>query len=141
MSSVIILTLAATGSLAVFRIMQKIAGININPVWGVFFIYLGALISLALYFLVKPVVPVFDPAFKKGALIALLSGIFIVIFDLMALTVYQKGGNISFFTPIVNGGSILIVALVAILFLRESLNLTQFLSILAITGGIFFLTK
>lgn len=141
MSQILFLTIIAAGSLAAFRVLQKLAGVSIHPILGTFFIYAGALAAIMIIFLFKPAALVFDASFKKGALIAAVSGIFITIFDVLALTIYQKGGNMSSFTPIVNGGSILIVALVGFLFLRESINLSQFLGVLAVIGGIILLTR
>lgn len=141
MSLIIISTLVAAFSLGIFRILEKVVGTSIHPMLGAIFIYAGALAFLILVFIIRPVEIVIDFAFKKGVLIAVLAGVFIAVFDILALSVFRKGGDISFFTPIVNGGSILIVALIAALFLRESISLTQIIAMLAIIGGIFFLTK
>jgi uncharacterized membrane protein len=139
--SILILTLIAALSLGLFRILEKLVGTSMHPLLAAIIIYVAALIFILLaFFYFRPEI-VIDGSLKKNVGIALLAGATIAMFDILALTIFSRGGNVSIFTPLVNGGSILIVALVGFLFLRESINLTQFLGILAIVSGIFLLTK
>jgi uncharacterized membrane protein len=139
--SILILTIIAALSLGLFRIFEKLIGTSMHPLFAAIIIYAAALVFiLSAFFYFKPKI-VIDGSVKKGVGIAFLAGATIAMFDILALTIFSRGSNVSIFTPLVNGGSILIVALVGFLFLRESINPTQFLGILAIVSGIFLLTK
>ncbi len=141
MSLFVILSLVAIFALGIFRILGKFIGLNLHPLLGAIFTYIAALISTVIaFFIVRPEVK-FDLSFKKGLIFAFFAGIFIAVFDVAAFLFFKKGGNVSVFTPLANGGSLLIAALVGFLFLRESLSLVQALGILAILIGIILLAK
>lgn len=141
MNLILILTLAATLFLGIFWILKKIIGLSVSPFLGILFIYLGGFIfTLVVYFITRPELQ-FNLSFKKGIFLALLAGILIAAFDLINLIVFKKGGNVTWFFPLVSGGSILIAATVGLLFLKESINFFQFIGIVAIIGGIILLAK
>lgn len=141
MDFIFVLTLVAALFLGIFRILEKPVGLLLHPLIGAIFIYITALTSTFLAFLIlRPEVRI-DAAFKKGIMIAFLAGLFIAAFDILLLLVIKRGGSISLLTPIVNAGSILFVALVGFLLFRESLNPVQIVGILIIIIGIFLVTK
>lgn len=141
LDSIIFLTIIVTVILGLWRVAEKFIGLNIHPVLAAIFVYLSGLITAIVSFLIIRPETRIDFPFKKGMVVAILAGIFIVICDILIFYIFKKGGNVSIITPIISGGSIVVAVIIGILFFKELLTPVQVFAILAIIIGIVLLLR
>lgn len=141
MFSLTILSVISAILLALFWILKKLMGTFISPVAALIFIYAAALLTALISLIFFHQDFKMDLTVKKGIFFAVSAGAIIALFDLITLWIFQKGGITSIFAPLITGGSLILIVLVGILFLRESLDALKILGIFAIIIGIMILAK
>lgn len=62
---------------------------------------------------------------KTSFFYLVLTGLVIVVFDVVAILVFRNGGEVSLFAPITAGGSVLVAVLAGIFFLGEKIAVWQ----------------
>ena len=121
----------AAGTLLIARaslyIDSNLAGTIVN--------ILAGLIPMTVFFLIG-VSQVSSPEKSRGILLAVLAGVAIAIFTISLTKVFSLGGNLSYVTPVVYGGAILITSMVGWAAFKESISLLQAAGIGMILAGI-----
>jgi len=73
---------------------------------------------------------------SRGTFFALLAGFAVACFDALMIILFYKGMEVSFFTPVAAGASVIFASLLGIIFFGEEFSLVKAVSILIISGGI-----
>lgn len=73
---------------------------------------------------------------RNGLVYAVLAGVSIAAFALAFHKIFQHGGNLSYISPIVFGGSIALASVLGIIFLKESLSIYHALGIVLVFVGL-----
>ena len=73
--------------------------------------------------------------------VGLLAGVFVGLLDLGFLMMFRRGAPVSFAVPLVRISSILISALVGVVFYAENLNATKILGIILACLAVYLLTR
>jgi transporter family protein len=81
------------------------------------------------------------PVTRAGLGYAALAGLAVAVAEILMFVVLARGAPSSLATPIIMGGSVVIAALVGMVFLRESLGVAQIAGIILVTGGIVLLSS
>jgi uncharacterized membrane protein len=130
---IVVATLAYAGALVAFG--RGPLHLNSN-VFGAILNFIGAMAPVGLYALVsqqrQPAAG--DP--KTGVTWALFGGACIALFTIALAYVFSTGKNVSFVTPLLYGGAVLLASLVGILVFKERANPLQLLGLLMIVAGI-----
>jgi uncharacterized membrane protein len=98
--------------------------------------FLATLAPLGLYALVSQQRHTPAGSTKTGLIWALIGGICIGLFTIAIAYVFSVGENVSFVTPLIYGGAVLIASLVGILFFKEKVSSLQLIGLLLIVAGI-----
>ncbi|MDZ7840973.1 MAG: hypothetical protein U5R46_09175 [Gammaproteobacteria bacterium] len=72
----------------------------------------------------------------KGILWSLVGGAGITTFTLAMARIFSVGGNLGFVTPLVYGGSLVLVTIVSALFFRERIGSLQLFGLVLVVVGI-----
>lgn len=133
-----ILVVAATMSYALFQFFSAKAGGKIDGSIVPIVVNLVAIIVplLIYYYLKNSESHSFIPNTKAGLLYASLAGVSIAGFALAFHKIFQAGGNLSYVSPLVFGGSIAISTILSAVFLKESLTLYHVAGIILVLSGI-----
>jgi bacterial/archaeal transporter family protein len=78
---------------------------------------------------------------KEGLAYAALAGVAVGLAEILTFVVFARGAPAALATPIIMGGSTLVVALVGVVALGERVGLTQVAGILLVAGGISLLSR
>lgn len=131
-----ILILIATVAYAFGTLMIARASLHIDSnLAGTIVNSLAALIPF-LVFLVMKVPSTAGTDKAKGVLLAVLGGLGIAVFTIALTKVFSLGGNVSYVTPMVYGGAILISSLVGWLVFKETLSGLQAVGLGLVVIGI-----
>lgn len=82
----------------------------------------------------------FLPTQRSGLVYAILAGVSIAAFALAFHKIFQHGGNLSYISPLVFGGSIALASVLSIIFLKESLSLYHVIGTILVLTGIVFIS-
>lgn len=123
-----------------YNVFIKLASGHINQIVGAVILQvvaalLGGLILLILKTTHQPL-----EISPKGIQMAILAGVFVGLAEIASFYVFSKGVSASVGIPIIIGGSILVGAILGLVFLKESLNLTQVFAIGLIVAGVLLLS-
>ena len=77
---------------------------------------------------------------SKGILYSCLAGVFVGLAEIFSFVVFSKGVAASVATPFIVGGSIVVTALLGIIFLKEDIKLIQIGGMLLIIVGVVLLS-
>jgi transporter family protein len=77
---------------------------------------------------------------SKGILYSCLAGVFVGLAEIFSFVVFSKGAAASVATPFIVGGSIVVTALLGIIFLKEEIKLIQIGGMLLIIVGVVLLS-
>jgi len=116
---------------ALYNVFIKLAALKVNPIVGTFALQLAAaLLGLLAYSILK-----FGGKeimiTSTGLTYAIVAGIFVGVAEILFFMMFTKGVDLSIGLSLVTAGSVLIAAIIGILFLGESI------STIKIAGAIF----
>ena len=136
--SVGVLIVLAALVYTVFAICNARSGGRIDPSLGSFiFNGLGAVVAIAVY-VVQVVVRHVEPiaAEPSGIVYSVIAGFAIGTFSVLFITIYGRGGNLSYVLPVVYGASIAISATIGFIVFKEPVSTARVVGVIAIVGGI-----
>jgi bacterial/archaeal transporter family protein len=76
------------------------------------------------------------PTTKNGLIFSVIAGLSVMAFSVLLIKIYAQGGNLSYVTPVVYGGTLVGSSLVGWLVLKEPFSLLGLAGVLVITAGI-----
>ena len=122
----------------VFAFCNARAGGRIDPSLSSFiFNGIGALIGVVAYAVQRYAFSAtLIPAKSSGVAYSVVGGLAIGVFSIVFITIYGRGGHLSFVLPVVYGASIALGACVGFLFLGEPVSMMRVAGVAAIVGGI-----
>jgi transporter family protein len=125
----------------VFAVCNSQAGGRIDAsLSSVLFNGVGALLSLGYYLALRVVRPDQILATRSSGLaFSLIGGVAIAAFSIVFITIYARGGALSYVMPTVYGGAIALTAIVGWVILRDSFSLAHAAGVAAIGGGLVLL--
>lgn len=77
---------------------------------------------------------------SKGIWLSVAAGIFVGLAEICSFLVFARGVPASVGIPVIIGGSVLIAAVIGLLWLKETLGWYQVLGLICIVGGIWLLS-
>lgn len=123
-----------------YNIFIKISSGYINQIVGAVILQVVAALLGAMILLVMKINNVPLEISQKGIIFAVLAGVFVGLAEITSFYVFSKGISASAGIPVIIGGSILIGALLGIIFLKETMNLIHYLGITFIIIGVVILS-
>lgn len=120
----------------VYNFFIKVSAGNINQIVGAVILQVVATLMGGAVLIYLKLINTPLHLSSKGILFAILAGIFVGLAEITSFYVFSKGISASVGIPIIVGGSVLVGALLGIVFLKESLNLIQYLAMAMIIAGI-----
>jgi len=130
---IVIALLAYTGGILAFG--RGPAHINAN-ILGTIVNFIATLVPLGLFTLVASQRYTTGGTSTKGYAWALFGGVCIGVFTLAMTKLFDSGENVSFVTPLVYGGAILLASVASVLFFNERLTLPLLTGLSFIVVGI-----
>lgn len=135
------LALLTAVCLALYNFFIKLAANQVPPAVGAVVLQLvaaglGALWLVRLKLQGQPL-----PVSGKGLALASLAGLGVGLAEILTFVVFQRGLPASVGTPVIVGGSVLLTAVLGLVFLREGLTLAQAGGLLFIVVGIALLAR
>jgi uncharacterized membrane protein len=125
----------------VFAVGTARSGGRIDASLGSFiFNGVGAVVALAVYLLqtyVRDVKPIATQS--AGISYSVIAGIAIGTFSILFITIYGRGGNLSYVLPVIYGASIALSAAIGFLVFKEPVSVARIVGVGAIVVGIGFL--
>ena len=137
----IILVILTALFFGLYNFFIKVSAGQIQQILGAVILQAVALLlgGVALLFLKWKGVPVsFSP---KGILYAVLAGVFVGLAEITSFYVFSKGINASVGIPVIVGGTVLVGAVLGIVFLKESVSWIQLAGIACILAGVAILAS
>jgi transporter family protein len=124
-----------------YNVFIKMASGHINQIVGAVILQvvaalLGGIILLVLKISDSPL-----EVSSRGVILAVLAGIFVGLAEITSFYVFSRGISASVGIPIIIGGSVVVGAVLGVLFLKESLNWTQLFAIGMIVAGVVLLSS
>ncbi len=124
----------------VYNFFIKVSSGHINQIVGAVILQIvAALLGGVILFIMKMTNSPLEIS-PKGIWFAIQAGIFVGLAEITSFFVFSKGVYASIGIPIVIGGSVLVGAVLGLIFLKETINPANILGILFIVGGIILLT-
>ena len=125
----------------IYNFFIKISSGHINQIVGAVILQvvaaaLGLLILLYLKLTGAPL-----EVSSKGIQFAILAGVFVGLAEIASFYAFSKGVTASTGIPIMIGGSVVVGALLGIVFLKESLTVVQYFAIAMVVVGIVLFIK
>lgn len=77
---------------------------------------------------------------RSGIMFSLLAGFSIATFAIAFHKIFQHGGNLSYVSPIIFGGSIALATSLSLIFLKETLSIYHVLGIFLVLTGLVFIS-
>jgi uncharacterized membrane protein len=122
----------------VFAICNARSGGRIDPSLGSFiFNGLGAVVAIGVYVVqvwIRHVHPI--DAEPSGIAYSVVAGFAIGTFSVIFITIYGRGGNLSYVLPVVYGASIALSTAIGFLVFKEPVSVTRVVGVGAIVTGI-----
>ena len=137
----IILVILTALFFGLYNFFIKVSAGQIQQILGAVILQAVALLlgGVALLFLKWKGVPVsFSP---KGIFYAVLAGVFVGLAEITSFYVFSKGINASVGIPVIVGGTVLVGAVLGIVFLKESVSWIQLAGIACILAGVAILAS
>ncbi len=133
----IIAVLAYAGSILAF----SRGAININSnILGTIVNFIGFLVPASLFVLFSSQRLSPGGSTSKGYVWAVFGGLCIGIFTIALTRIFASGENVSFVTPLVYGGAVLVASLMGVVVYKEKTDIFQSLGLLLIVTGILFVS-
>jgi transporter family protein len=135
------LIVMAVAFYVVFAVSNSQAGGRIDAsLSSVIFNGLGALLPLALYLATRAGrADRLVPTRPSGLAYSVVAGVAVAAFSVVLITIYGRGGSLSYVFPTVYGAAVALTAVVGWLVLREAFSPLHALGVMAIVGGIVLL--
>ena len=134
----IFLALVSALDYALYNVSMKEASGQINHFVGAAILQITAvLVGVVSIVYSKPELH-FDIQ-SKGLIYSILAGICVGIAEITMFVVFSKGLSISTGISIVTGGTVVFGTIIGVCFFKEVLSLQQFIGILLVISGIYFL--
>lgn len=135
------LAILTAGAFALYNFFIKLGSGRIHEVLGAVVLQvsaavLGAGFALALRLSGRPL-----PSTGRGLLWSVLAGVAVGIAEVLTFLVFSRGAPVSLGTPVILGGSVVGVAVLGALVLREPLRLPQLAGMVLIVAGIALLSS
>lgn len=124
----------------VYNFFIKVSSGHINQIVGAVILQIVAALLGGVILLIMKMTNSPLEISPKGVWFAILAGIFVGLAEITSFFVFSKGVYASIGIPIVIGGSVLVGAVLGLIFLKETINPANILGILFIVGGIILLT-
>ena len=124
-----------------YNVFIKVSSGHINQIVGAVILQIVAALLGGIILLIMKMKNSPLEISQKGVLFAVLAGVFVGLAEITSFFVFSKGVSASVGIPIIIGGSILVGAVLGLIFLKETLNPIHILAILLIVGGIVLLTS
>lgn len=96
----------------------------------------GGLLPLALWLVVRTARGAMVPTRPAGLVYSVLAGLAVGLFTILLVTIYARGGELSFVFPIIYGGAIALTALVGWTALGDTFSWLHLASVAGIVVGI-----
>lgn len=77
----------------------------------------------------------------RGVSLSVLAGIFVGLAEITSFLVFARGVPASAGIPVIIGGSVLIAAVIGMVWLKEAVSMYQLLGLALVVGGIWLLTR
>jgi drug/metabolite transporter (DMT)-like permease len=132
-----LLLIVATFVYAAFGILASRAGGRIDAKLSSGILNgIGAILPLALWQIQRmtrgdPIVST-----PSGVVFSVLAGLAVAVFSILLVTLYARGGELSFVFPVIYGGAIAITAIVGWIRLDDAFTWTRFAGVAGIVLGI-----
>lgn len=125
----------------IYNFFIKVSSGHINQIVGAVILQVVAALlgSVILLYLKLTGAPLEVSA--KGIQFAVLAGVFVGLAEIASFYAFSKGVSASTGIPIMIGGSVIVGALLGIVFLKESLTLVQYFAIAMVVAGIVLFIK
>lgn len=123
-----------------YNVFIKAASGHINQILGAVILQIvAALVGGIILLVIKMTHGSFEIS-QKGVWFAVFAGITVGLAEITSFYMFSKGVPASTGIPIIVGGSILVGALLGLLFLKETINPIHYIAILLIIAGVVLLT-
>lgn len=131
---ILLLILLTTVSYAIATTLISRASLQMNSVLaGAIVNAVGAILPFGAYWLTRGNS---NDASSRAVYLALLAGVAIAVFTLSLTKVFAMGGNLSYVTPLVYGGTIVITSVIGYGIFKEKIVPLQLAGIALVAAGI-----
>ncbi|MBR3250884.1 MAG: EamA family transporter [Erysipelotrichaceae bacterium] len=121
---------------AMYQVASEKTAPDVNPFAGIIVIYLTALLtSLVVYLITSKGVPLFTEM-KKVNVFSIIIGVVVCLVDLGYIMAYRSGFSIGKLSPLSSVTLIIVMALIAVIFYKERLNPRHILGLIIAAIGI-----
>ena len=127
--------------LALYNFFIKLAANHLPPAVGAVILQLVAAALGAGWLLKLKLQGQPLPVSSKGIGLAVLAGLGVGLAEILTFVVFQRGVNSSVGTPVIVGGSVLLTAVLGLVWLREGLTLPQAGGLFLVVVGIVLLAR
>jgi bacterial/archaeal transporter family protein len=131
------LIILATVAYAIFAIFTSRAGGRVDARLSAGILNgVGALLPLALWMVVRARQDALIPSRPSGIFFSVMAGVAVGAFSIVLLTIYARGGELSFVLPVVYGGAIALTAVVGWAVLGDTFTWRHLVGVAGIVIGI-----
>lgn len=124
----------------VYNVFIKISSGHINQIVGAVILQMVATVVGGVILIILKMTNSPMEISQKGIIFSILAGIFVGLAEITSFFVFSKGVSASIGIPIIIGGSILVGAVLGLVFLKETLNPFHYLAIALIIAGVVILS-
>ncbi len=137
----LIIAITTAFCFGLYNFFIKISSGNIHEIVGAVILQiiaamLGGIFLLFFKFNNQPL-----PVTNKGIWQAALAGLCVGLAEILTFVLYTRGVSVSVGTPLIVGGSLVVVTLLGWLFLREELNFLQLAGIILVIIGMVLISS
>jgi transporter family protein len=125
---------------ALYNIFIKQASAHLQEVLGAVILQAVALLLGCGWLIYLKMTGVPLEVTSRGVGLSVVAGVFVGLAEICSFLVFARGVPASAGVPVIIGGSVLIAAVIGIVWLRESLGIYQILGLVLIVGGIWLLS-
>ncbi len=124
-----------------YNIFIKLSSGHINQIVGAVILQVVAAVLGGIILLVLKFTDSSMQVSQKGIWFAIFAGVFVGLAEITSFYVFSKGVPASAGIPVIIGGSVVVGAVLGILFLKEALNWTQWLGVIMVVSGIILISR